>query len=107
MPLKILSYVKSIADKDAALKSSLEKVHSLHESSDYIVLLVPTKVEGSSIMVKETSVLLPWASRKKENEYTEHCLCSTHGTQRTGSAQYADQQSARAAEGDAADGRAV
>ena len=60
MPLKILSCVKSIADKDAALKLSLEKVH---ESSDYIVLLVPTKVEGCSIMVKETSVLLPWAPK--------------------------------------------
>jgi len=63
MPLKILSYVKSIADNDAALKSSLEKVHTTFESSDYIVLLVPTKVEGCSIMVKETSVLLPWAPK--------------------------------------------
>jgi len=63
MPLKILSYVKSIADKDAALKLSLEKVHVTFESSDYIVLLVPTKVEGCSIMVKETSVLLPWAPK--------------------------------------------
>jgi len=63
MPLKILSYVKAIADKDAAVKSSLEKVHVVFESSNYMVLVVPTKVEGCSIMVKTTSVLLPWASK--------------------------------------------
>ena len=63
MPLKILSYVKSIADKDAALKSSLEKVHVTFESSDYIVLLVPTKGKDCNIMVKETHALLPWASK--------------------------------------------
>ena len=63
MPLKILSYVKSIANKDPALKSSLEKLHITSEPSDYIVLLVPTKGKECSIMVKETHVLLPWASK--------------------------------------------
>jgi len=45
--------------------------------------------------------------RKKQSESTEHCPYNTQGKQQTGSAQYADKQSAHAAEGDAADGRAV
>jgi hypothetical protein len=63
MPLKILSYVKSIANKDPALKSSLEKLHITSVPSDYIVLLVPTKGKDCSIMVRKTHVLLPWASK--------------------------------------------
>ena len=63
MPLKILRYAKSIAAKDPALKSELEKLHITSKSSDYLVLLVPTKGKNCSIMVKETHVLLPWASK--------------------------------------------
>jgi len=62
MPLKILNCLKTIADKDDTLASSFEKVDVNFDSSNYIVLLVPTKVQGCSIMVKTTSVLLPWAS---------------------------------------------
>jgi len=63
MPLKILSYLESIVDKDAAVKSSLEKAHETFKESDCVVLLVPTKVQGCSIMTKETFVLLPWAPK--------------------------------------------
>ena len=45
--------------------------------------------------------------RKKESESTEHCPYNTQGKQQTDSAQYSDKQSAHAAEGNAADGRAV
>jgi hypothetical protein len=63
MPLKILSYVLSIADENAAAKSSRETAHVTFRNSDCVVLLVPTKVQDCSIMVKETFVLLPWASK--------------------------------------------
>jgi len=63
MPLKILSYVESIANKDGAVKSSLETAHVTFQDSDCVVLLVPTKVQGCSIMVKETFVLLPWVPK--------------------------------------------
>ena len=63
MPLKTLTYVNAIIGKDAALKSSIDTAHAAFESSEYIVLFIPTKVQGCSIMVKETFVLLPWASK--------------------------------------------
>jgi len=63
MPLRILSYVMSIADENAAAKSLRETAHVTFKNSDCVVLLVPTKVQGCSIMVKETFVLLPWASK--------------------------------------------
>jgi len=63
MPLKILSYVESIVGKDVAVKSSVEKVHVKFKDCDCVVLLVPTKVQGCSIMTKESFILLPWAPK--------------------------------------------
>jgi len=63
MPNKILSWLESISNTEGAAKSRIEQAHVKFKESDCVVLIVPTKVQGCSIMTKETFVSLPWAAK--------------------------------------------
>jgi len=63
MPNKMLRWLESIGHTEGAAKLTIKEAHVNFKDTDCVVLVVPTKGQGCSVMTKETFVLLPWATK--------------------------------------------